>query len=215
MTPANIVGMAALKGLDLIALTDHNSCKNCPAFMKFVKEYGILGIPGMELTTREEVHVLCLFPDLEAALSFGDYVYSKLIPVKNKAELFGEQQIRNEKDEIAGTIENLLINSTQIGFTEVYPLVSAYGGVMIPAHIDKNSNSLISNLGFVPGDSRFTSFELKNMANLHTLQGMNPYLKGCNVITDSDAHYLEDINEGVNTLYVREKSVKAVLEALG
>jgi len=214
MTPANIVGMAALKGLAVVALTDHNSCKNCPPFLKLTKEYGMIGIPGMELTTQEEVHVVCLFPTLVDALNFDKLVEGRLIPVQNKPEIFGKQQIVDEEERVIGIVDNLLINSTTIGFDEVYDLIGQFHGIMIPAHLDKNSNSLISNLGFVPPDSRFTCFELKNMANLHYLQNLNPYLKSCKVITDSDAHYLENINEADNVLYVRERSIEAVLEAL-
>jgi len=214
MTPANMVGMAALKGLDIVALTDHNSCKNCPPFLKLTKEYGVIGIPGMELTTQEEVHVLCLFPSLMDALNFDKLVENHLIPLQNKAEIFGKQQIMDEEERVIGTVDNLLINSTTIRFDQVYDLVSQYHGIMIPAHLDKNSNSLLSNLGFVPPDSRFTCFEVKNMENLHYLQSLNPYLKSCKVITDSDAHYLENINEANNVLYVKGRSIEAVLEAL-
>lgn len=87
MTPANIVGMAALKELDVIAVTDHNSCKNCPAVMKLGEAYGVLTIPGMELTTEEEVHVVCLFEELSGALEFDAYVYEHLLPVKNREDI--------------------------------------------------------------------------------------------------------------------------------
>ena len=40
MTPYNIAGMAMLLGLQLLALTDHNSAKNCPAFFSACREYG-------------------------------------------------------------------------------------------------------------------------------------------------------------------------------
>ena len=96
----------------------------------------------------------------------------------------------------------------------MYDLVAKYDGIMIPAHIDKNSNSLLANLGFVPPDSKFTCFELKNMANLHNLRKQNPYLEKCNVITDSDSHFLENINEPENTLWVEEKSVRAIFKTL-
>jgi hypothetical protein len=148
------------------------------------------------------------------ALNFDKLVEGRLIPVQNKPEIFGKQQIVDEEERVIGIVDNLLINSTTIGFDEVYDLIGQFHGIMIPAHLDKNSNSLISNLGFVPPDSRFTCFELKNMANLHYLQNLNPYLKSCKVITDSDAHYLENINEADNVLYVRERSIEAVLEAL-
>lgn len=214
MTPGNIVGMSALKELDVIALTDHNTCKNCEAVMKLGEQYGILVIPGMELTTVEEVHVVCLFESLEKALEFDKYVYEHLQPVKNRPEIFGEQLIMDENDVVTGTVPNLLINATDISFGDVYDLVAKYDGIMIPAHIDKNSNSLLANLGFVPPDSRFTCFELKNMANLHNLRKLNPYLEKCNVITDSDSHFLENINEPVNSLWVEEKSIKGVFKAL-
>ncbi len=214
MTPGNIIGMSALKELDVIALTDHNSCKNCEAVMKLGEEYGILVIPGMELTTLEEVHVVCLFETLADALSFDEYVYSELQPVPNHPEIFGEQLIMDENDNVTGTVPNLLINATNISFNELYDLLAQYHGIMIPAHIDKSSNSLLANLGFVPPDSRFTCFELKDMSTLYRLRKENPYLEHCNVVTDSDSHYLEHINEPENTLWVEERSVKAVLKAL-
>ncbi|MDK2808161.1 MAG: 3,5-nucleoside bisphosphate phosphatase [Clostridiales bacterium] len=214
MTPANIVAMAMLKGLDVIALTDHNSCKNCPPFLKLANEYGILGISGMELTTMEEVHVVCLFATLTDAMNFDQIVEKRLIPVKNRPDIFGKQQIMDEKEQVIGEVENLLINSTDISFDEVFDLVEDYHGVMIPAHIDKNANSLLANLGFVPPDSKFGCFELKNMESLHKLQQMNPYLCGCKVITNSDAHYLGDINEAENMIYVKEKTPDSILETL-
>ena len=158
MTPGNIVGMTAIKGLDVIAVTDHNSCRNCPAVMKLAAQYGILAIPGMELTTAEEVHAVCLFPELSAALEFDRFVYEKLIKFPNREDIFGKQQIMNEEDICIGTEPNLLINSTTLSFDELWDIVAGqYGGVMIPAHIDKNANSLLSNLGFVPPDTVFRS----------------------------------------------------------
>lgn len=214
MTPANIVGMAALKELDVIAVTDHNSCKNCPAVKKLGDAYGVLTIPGMELTTEEEVHVVCLFEELGAAMEFDAYVYEHLLPVPNRENIFGRQLIMDEEERLLGKVENLLINSTDISFDKVFDLVGGYGGIMIPAHIEKNANSLLSNLGFVPPDSRFRCFELKNKDRLSEVSEANPYLKECRVITDSDAHYLQDINEAVNFLHCGEKSVKGVLKAL-
>lgn len=212
MTPSNIIGMSALKGLDVVAITDHNSSLNCRAAMRLGEEYGVLVIPGMELTTEEEAHVLCLFYDLDSALAFSEYVYSKLLPIKNNPTVFGHQYICDEEDNIKGEIENLLINATSIGFSDVSKELKPYNGVMIPAHVDKSTTSIISNLGFIPPDSDFTIFECKKMANLHNLRKAHPYLENCKVITDSDAHYLQDINEAVNTLTVEEKSIRAILD---
>lgn len=214
MTPANIIGMAAVKELDVIALTDHNSCLNCPAAMELGARAGITVIPGMELTTEEEVHVVCLFPTLDSALSFDSIVASRLQHVTNRPDIFGHQYIMDTSDTITGEVEDLLINATDIGFSDIPGLLAPLGGIMIPAHLDKSTTSLISNLGFVPPDSSFTVFELKDLKNLHSMRRDHPYLNGCNVITDSDAHYLWDINEPVNTLFVHEKSIEAVLDAL-
>ena len=214
MTPANIIGMAVLKGLDAVAITDHNSSLNCEAAMKLGEAYGVLVIPGMELTTEEEAHVVCLFPALDNALAFSSHVYEKLLPIKNKPEVFGHQYICDEDENIKGEIEYLLINATSIGFSDVSKELKPYGGVMIPAHVDKSTTSIISNLGFIPPDSDFRTFECKNMANLHGLRHDHPYLRECKVITDSDAHYLEHINEAVNTIQVKEKSIPGILDYL-
>ena len=122
MTPANIAGMAAVKGLDVIALTDHNSCRNCPAAIYHGEKHGVTVIPGMELTTREEVHVICLFPTLENALAFDSLVYKELMPFPNREDIFGKQQIMDPTDRVIGTVENLLINATSIPFDDVFSL---------------------------------------------------------------------------------------------
>ena len=98
MTPANIAGMASVKGLSVIAVTDHNSCKNCPAVLKAAEDCGITAIAGMELCTAEEVHVVCLFKSLEAALDFDSYVHRHIMPIKNRPDIFGRQQIMDEND---------------------------------------------------------------------------------------------------------------------
>lgn len=214
MTPGNIVGMAAIKGLDVIALTDHNSCKNCPAFLRIAEQFGVLAIPGMEINTSEEVHAVCLFSTLEQAMAFDSYVYERLMKFPNKEEVFGKQQIYNEEDEVVGTEPLLLINSVDISFDELWDLVDSNGGVMVPAHIEKAANSLIANLGFVPPDSRFRTAELKDLKKLHEVRKGNPYLNECRIISDSDAHYLEDIHEPRLTIPVRERSVDAVIRYL-
>lgn len=214
MTPANIVGMAALKGLDVIALTDHNSCKNCPAIMKWAKEYGVTVLPGMELTTMEEVHVVCLFSELKDAMAFDQYVYAHLMAFPNDEKVFGKQQIYNEEDQIVGRVENLLINATDISFDHVYGLMEQFHGFMVPAHIDKTANSLLANLGFVPPDSQFCCVELRDMGRLHQIKASNPYIERCRIICDSDAHYLEQIHEAQYTIYAESAEREKVIGAL-
>ena len=214
MTPANIAGMCAIKGLDVVALTDHNSSKNCPAFLAAAEEYGLLAIPGMEINTSEEVHAVCLFPTLEAAMDFDAYVYARLVKFPNKEEIFGKQQIYDADDQVCGTEPNLLINATEISFEGLWELVRSFKGVMFPAHIDKTANSLIANLGFIPADRKFVTAEVKDLKNLHRLRRTEPYLDGCRIISNSDAHYLEEINEPELTLQVEERSAAAVVDAL-
>jgi len=214
MTPGNILGMAALKELDIVALTDHNSCKNCPAFIKMAEEFNIIAIPGMELCTSEEVHVICLFRTLKDAMVFDEYVDAHMVHIPNKENIFGKQVIYDANDEITGTEPDLLINATDISFAEVHDLMNRFNGIMIPAHIDKNSNSLISNLGFIPPDSHFKCAELKNMSALNRLLHSNQYLETCRTITNSDAHTLGDINEPVNFLHSETREIGDILDAL-
>ena len=182
--------------------------------MKLAEQFGVLAVPGMEINTSEEVHAVCLFPALEQALDFDAYVYGRLMKFPNKEAVFGKQQICNEEDEVVGTEPNLLINSVDISFDRLWDLVRSYGGVMFPAHIEKSANSLIANLGFVPPDSKFKTAELKDLKKLHEAKRGNPYLDGCRIISNSDAHYLEHIHEPDLTIPVREKSIRGVLDAL-
>lgn len=214
MTPANIAGMAAVKGLDVIALTDHNSCKNCPAILKHGEEYGITVIPGMELTTAEEVHVVCLFPALGDAMAFDGYVYEHLLPIKNREDIFGKQQIMDADDQVTGNVERLLIGATDISFDQVFGLVESYRGIAYPAHIDKSTTSLLSNLGFVPPDSSFTCAEISTFDHLHQIQKEHPYFLQCKMLSSSDAHYLEDIREPDYQIYAKSQAAKDILEGL-
>ena len=214
MTPGNIVGMAVVKGLNAIAVTDHNSCKNCPAVLSLAAQYGITAIPGMELCTSEEVHVVCLFETLEGAMDFDRYVHQRIMPVKNQPDIFGKQQIMDENDQCTGIEPLLLINAADISFDSVYDLTKAYGGIMIPAHIDKSSNSLLSNLGFVPPDSRFECFELRDVTKKEAMIRDNPYLGQCSMVHNSDAHYLWDISEPQQWIEPETASPHGILTCL-
>ena len=141
-------------------------------------------------------------------------MYERLKKFPNREEIFGKQQICNEEDICVATEPNLLINSTDISFDRMWELTEDFGGVMFPAHVEKSANSLITNLGFVPPDSRFKTAELKDLKKLHQIRRENPYLEGCRIISNSDAHYLEHIQGPERTIPVREKSIEAVLDYL-
>lgn len=215
MTPENIAGMAMLKNLQVIAVTDHNSCKNCPAVLAACRKYGITAIPGMELTTAEEVHCLCLFAELEAALEFDSCVSERLGEVLNRASIFGEQFVYNEKDQIVGEETRLLIQATSISFDEIGTLMKKYEGMMIPAHIDKSSFSLLSNLGFISTDQSFRCAEIFHWEKRDLLLDSHPYLRQCRLISNSDAHRLEDIHEPMYSIDSDSLKPKDILACFG
>ena len=195
MTPNNIAGMAAVAGLNIVALTDHNSSRNCPAFFAAARRNGIIPIAGMELTTAEDIHVVCLFEHLEEALTFNDEVDRRRIRFKNRTDIFGDQLLTNENDEVIGTEEDLLPNATQISIDSVSELVSAFNGVCFPAHIDRDANGIITTLGVFPEDTDFTCAELHDLGLADEFRSRYPVLKGMQLFSGSDAHYLWDIRD--------------------
>lgn len=195
MTPNNMAGMASLKGLQIAALTDHNSSKNCPAFLAACEKNGIVGIAGMELTTSEEIHLVCLFEYLDAALGFSAEVEKHRFPIKNKPHIFGEQLILDENDEKIGEEEFLLINATALDLETAVSLARSYGAFVMPAHIDKQSNGIIGILGTFPDTPVFSYAELSDASAADALKAAHPALDGCTFLSNSDAHYLWDIHE--------------------
>lgn len=195
MTPNNIAGMSALCGLNIVALTDHNSCRNCPAFWTAARSQGIIPVAGMELTTAEDIHIVCLFEHLEEALSFNDLVDSRRIRIKNRVDIFGEQLILDMNDEVIGHEEDLLPNATTITIDEVPQLVAQFDGVCFPAHIDREANGVISTLGTFPESPFFGCAEVRDIETLPTLLEKHPALKGKLIVSGSDAHYLYNMRD--------------------
>ena len=196
-TPNNIAGMASISGLDIVALTDHNTSKNCPAFFAAAKQYNIIPVAGMELTTSEDIHVVCLFETLEDALRFDSYVGTRRTLIKNKPNFFGKQQILDSEDNVIGEEEHLLLNATSISVEDVYSEVSRHGGVCYPAHIDRDENGIVAILGTIPEDTDFKKFEIHsvdNKAGICSRFGINED----DIIVSSDAHYLSDIKDREN-----------------
>ena len=214
MTPNNIVGMAKLLGLDVIALTDHNSSLNCEAAMKVGKANGLTVIPGMELTTSEDIHAVCLFPTLEKALDWNEYVTEHRIRIRNKAEIYGRQVIMNEDDEEIGEVGELLLPASQISITSAYKKAKEFGGICFPAHIDRDSLSILSVLGEIDESCGFRTAELADISKLGALRKQHPILDTLNIITDSDAHYLENMRDAENFLELDELSAESVIRAL-
>lgn len=213
-TPANIAMLANMVELDVVALTDHNSCKNCPAFFKTAQQLGLIAIAGAEVTTAEEIHVLSLFPSLEMAMEFDKKLAETLLQIENKPDIFGNQLVMDENDQKIGEEKYCLINATSMDLYSLGKIVHSIGGIIIPAHIDRSAFSLISALGFVPEDNGFDCVEIKYKEAVENLKEKHPYLQKCNIIHDSDAHQLEDISLPENFIEVEEKNAAGVLRAL-
>ncbi|MEG0752685.1 MAG: PHP domain-containing protein [Angelakisella sp.] len=200
MTPPNIANMAYIKGLQIIAVTDHNSCRNVRAVTEAAAGLPITVIPGMELCTAEEIHMVCLFPTVEAAEAAGAAAEAALPPITNRPEIFGNQEIRDSEEILIGTVDKLLINATSISIDDASTFVARYGGICYPAHIDKAANSILATFGYLPDHLGFTAVEVaRPVAFFATKQGMEIQQKYC-IITDSDAHQLENISEAERTL---------------
>ncbi|MCR5523207.1 MAG: PHP domain-containing protein [Clostridia bacterium] len=194
MTPANIAGMGAVAKLDIMALTDHNTCKNCPAFFKAAEKYNIVPVAGMELTTAEDIHLICLFPELENALGFSEEINSRRVLIKNNTGIFGDQLIMNENDEVTGSDEYILPNATSVSVDEAPGLAGKYSGICYPAHIDRQSNGIIAVLGVFPDEPEFPCFEIHDEEKTDEYKERFPVLRSMPAVVSSDAHYLWDIN---------------------
>ena len=214
MTPNNITGMAKLLGLDVIALTDHNTSLNCEATIEAGKRNGVYVIPGMELTTSEDIHAVCLFPTLERALDWSEYVDNHRIKVKNRAKIYGRQVIMNSEDEEIGEIEHLLIPATEVSIMNAHEKVAEFGGICYPAHIDRDSLSILSVLGEIDPSCGFTTAELADKSRLGELREQHQILNSLNIVTNSDAHYLENMRDAENYLELDSLSPESVIEYL-
>ena len=209
MTPANLCGMAALKGLQMIAVTDHNAAWNLPAVQRVCDAYGLLLIPGIEMTSAEEVHLLGYFPDVDRALSFGAFLKEHLPAGKNRPSFFGRQLVMNEEDEVLREEDALLIGATDLPLAEATRRVREAGGVPVPAHINRGANGLLVNLGFMPEGLDYTAVEVwRDLPCPHGPQ------EGRVVLSSSDAHELGAILEPIRSMILEERSVAAFLDAL-
>ena len=198
MTPNNIAGMGVVAKLDIMALTDHNTCRNCPAFYKTAEANGIVPVAGMELTTAEDIHLVCLFEELEDAMRFDEAIKNRRMLIKNRVDIFGEQKILDENDEVIGIEEYLLSNATDITVDEAPALVNEYGGICYPAHIDREANGIIATLGIFPDIPYFPCAELHDGDKKAEYETRFPIISGKPVVVSSDAHYLWDISGRLN-----------------
>jgi len=213
MTPNNIVNMSILKGLNVIAITDHNTCRNALSCMQCAEGTDLLVLPGMEVETSEECHVVCIFETIEQAIKMEEEVSSHLPKIKNRTDIFGHQMIMDKEDNVIGEEENLLVTATSLSVSQVSHLASSLGGASFPAHIDKTSYSVISNLGFIDDSYGFKTVEIKNPERVKELYEKH-HLSRFKIIHNSDAHYLQDISECLYFLDTPHLTAKQIIDII-
>ena len=206
MTPANICGMAYIKGLQAIAVTDHNTARNLPYVKEAADHYGLILLPGMEITTKEEVHLLGYFRDVDTAMEVGEIFSSHLPPMKNKPDFFGNQLVMNTDDEVVDVEERLLIGATDLDLAECTKIIRDHGGAAVPAHINRG-HGLLVNLGLFPEEPEFPVAEVRKELPVNDkLVGSRRQLQS------SDAHRLGEILEAVFDLPADRFSVGGVFD---
>jgi len=213
MIPPLIVQAALDHNLNLIAITDHNASGNIQAVMGAAEGTGLSVLPGMELQTEEEVHVLCLFDTLEQIKSFQSLVDDKLPEIKNNIDYFGEQFIVDKTGDFIRREERLLLNSVQISFNEAYQAVTDLGGLFIPAHVNRQAYGLIYNLGFAPPELDLDALEISRHITPEEAAKQYPQIEGYPLIQSGDVHYLEDML-GINQFRIEKPTISELKQAL-
>ncbi len=201
-TPGNLVAMAALKGLRAIAVTDHQACGNLPAVAARARAAGIVAVPGMELETAEEIHLVCLLPTLEAAFALERDVRAGMPDLPNRPGIFGRQLLVDADDEPAGEEPRLLHAAAAMTIEAAFARVDALGGVVLPAHVDRPANGLLSVLGAVPEHLPVGWVQVTADCDVDALRRAHPSLAGRPVLRASDAHRLGEILEPCEMLEV-------------
>jgi len=192
MYPTAIVERAAQRALDVIAVCDHNSSENVAYVRKCAALRRLIVLAGMEITSREEVHLLALFDDLFQLEALQELIYTHL-PGTNDETAFGCQVIVNDADEVEGFNEHLLIGAVDLGLADLIAAVHSRGGLAIAAHIDRPSFSVLSQLGFIGPDMPFDALEVTWRLGMRKARERYPELSSYAMVESSDAHFLEDI----------------------
>jgi PHP family Zn ribbon phosphoesterase len=190
MIPPLIVREAVERGINLLAVTDHNTTANVEAVQKAAAGTGLTVLPGMELQTTEEVHVLCLFDTFDQMAAWQAFVDKRMPPLENNIEYFGEQFVVDETGEFIRREEQLLLTSAEIPLSEAVTEINRLEGLAIPAHVNRSSFSLIANLGFVPFDIPFEALEISRHITPDEAYEKFPQLRQYPLIQNGDVHYL-------------------------
>lgn len=211
MSPANIAEQANLQKIDILGICDHNSAENVPALMEAADKYKITVLPGLEVTSQEEIHILALFDDLPSALKLQEIVYENL-PGENDEDTFGLQVVVNESGEVLNFNKRLLIGASSLSINKVVNFIHSFNGLAIASHIDRQSFSLISQLGFIPPDLDLDAVEIS--WQMDTQEAVEKFHPAVAITKSSDAHYPEEIGRATTTFLIEEGTTKEIKKAL-
>jgi len=213
MSPRKIAAQACKKHIDILAICDHNSAENVPAVMRAARMGEVTVLPGMEICTREEIHVLAIFEYDSLAFAMQSIVYDRL-PGKNDADAFGLQVVANEHDEVVGIQERLLMGAVELSVDEVVSDIHTLGGVAIASHIDREHSSVISQLGFIPATLRFDALELSvHITTEDARERFAPYAEYA-FVRNSDAHFLDDVGNNTSEYLLERPTFSELARAL-
>lgn len=213
MSPHGIIQRCMDTELALIAVTDHNSGENAAAVMREGRRKGIFVLPGMEICSREEVHILAIFDELEQALTMQEFVYAGLAG-DNQPEVFGYQIVANEDSEVLGENFRLLIGSTRHAIEEIVRQTHAMGGLSVSCHVDRPANGIINQLGFIPPDLELDGVEVSWRVPLAKARELIPVIGALPCITSSDAHFLQDIGRAATVFRMTAPTIAEIGLAL-
>ena len=213
MSPRKIIQQSMDVGLDLIAICDHNSAENAGAAMREGARQGLTVLPGLEICSREEVHILALFDRLEPAMEMQDYVYANL-PGENKTKVFGFQVVANEKDEVIGENPRLLIGATRLGLHDIVDRTHMLDGINISCHVDRPAYGIINQLGFIPDDLALDGLEVSYHIQLARAAQTIPGIGNFSCVTASDAHFLNDIGKACTVFQMADPTLAEIRLAL-
>ena len=192
MSPRAIVERALEKKLDFLAISDHNSMENVKGVMDAAEHTALTVFPAMEIASREEVHILSIFPSLSVAESVQQLVYESLADSSDDAYI-EDQIIANGADEVEGFCKKLLIAATTLSIKKVVAMVHEAGGLAVAAHIDRQAFGILGQLGFIPPGVQFDALEISWREPLNGAAERYPDHQGYTFITNSDAHYIQEL----------------------
>ena len=214
MSPDKIVRQALSCGIDIIAITDHNSTDQCEVVRELAKGTELLVVNGCEVNSMEEIHAICLFEDDYTKNQFQKFLDNLLPKVENRPEYHGHQVLVNAHNNIVGYVANYLGSPLEIGIEAIEKYTHQLNGLFIPAHIDRPINSLYSQMGYLPHELRVDGLQLSKQATEATVRKHFDIHEEISLVKASDAHYLDDVGSSFTSFFMFEPTFAEMRWAL-